>query len=215
MGIAGPRAAQGTACARPIGQRRASEAAVGAAQCSISLASGALAALVLAARCLLAGWLAVAPVSVKDIDDRPGANRKIETACAAADVAPPRPPRLPQVIIAYLLGSIFFHDPITALGLAGTALIACGVVVVNLEKLLALAAARKGGGGGGNGDTQSPTEQHPPEGAPQAAWWRRLLLLRREAEQPPLKAKRSDLEAELGSLPGPSARQHQYRPVGG
>ncbi|KAL4420523.1 hypothetical protein ABPG75_010179 [Micractinium tetrahymenae] len=127
-----------------------------------------------------------------------------------------------QVIIAYLLGSVFFHDPITLLGLAGTALIACGVIVVNLEKLLA--AARKGssssggGGGGGSGGGSAggpglPTQQHPTGGPAQAPWWHRLLP-RAGSEEPPLKAKLSDLEAELGRLPGPAAQQHRYQPIG-
>lgn len=130
------------------------------------------------------------------------------SAHSARIVCGPRP--LPQVIIAYLLGSVLFHNPITALGLAGTALIACGVIVVNLEKLLAVAAS-KGGSSSGSSGSQPLTEQ--PEGPPPAAWWHRLLP-KSDEEPPPLKAKRSDLEAELGRLPGPAERQHHYQPLG-
>lgn len=141
--------------------------------------------------------------------------RPADTPAARASVratsARRRNPPFLQVIVAYLLGSVFFHDPITALGLAGTALIACGVVVVNLEKLLA--AARRGGSGEAGG-LQPATEQQPQEFLAQGAWWHRLLP-RSGAELPPIKAKQSDLEAELGRLPGPAAGQHRYQSVRG
>ena len=38
-------------------------------------------------------------------------------------------------MFAYAIGSLFFHDPITALGLVGTAMLAAGVLTVNLDRV--------------------------------------------------------------------------------
>ncbi len=46
-----------------------------------------------------------------------------------------------QVIFAYALQTAFFKDPLTLLGVAGTALIATGVVLVNVDKVVRQRAA--------------------------------------------------------------------------
>lgn len=106
-----------------------------------------------------------------------------------------------QVIFAYLYGLLLFHDKPSLLGLAGTALIASGVIVVNAEKLLRHYQQQQQQGNGVAAAAAAAAA--PSRGGPR--WWQRLraaLPGGGGGECPPIKAKRSDLEAEMGRLPG-------------
>jgi hypothetical protein len=70
------------------------------------------------------------------------------------------------------------------------------VVVVSLEKLLRQRQQQQQQGGGDAAAAGGPAAAQQPDCGP---WWRRRTAA---ATGLPLKAKRSDLEAEMGQLPG-------------
>jgi hypothetical protein len=84
-----------------------------------------------------------------------------------------------QVIFAWIIGSVFFGDPITPIGVAGTLLIAAGVIAVNLEKMVrqpgsgAAAAMAGSAGDKAGGEPGLPVVAAPDRVQPGAGPWLR------------------------------------------